>query len=209
MIWRKKYTYYENGLLKTELKVNEKCQEGFDELLTYNYNNYGKVNRIQTNHACDDNQYFNFPIYFYYDSIGNLISKIAMFRDTTKVFYKNIYSYDKSGNLIENKYFFAEKDSLPLSSVRQYEYNTQNKMSLSKWIFSPSNIDSASYSYYENGHLKEKVTFPKYSDQYEYKRWVKYYYDSKGNIIEKQNFYLDKKKKQKRGLNEIIIYEYY
>jgi hypothetical protein len=120
LVRRKKYTYYNDGRRKTEKKVNESCPGGYNVLKTYYYNSRGKLVKIYYQNKCYNNHYFDYPIYFKYDTVGNIVEKVSMQRDTSLVFYKNVYQYDVNDNLTSDKYYFHEGDSLELSSIKEY-----------------------------------------------------------------------------------------
>ena len=205
LIWNKVYTYYDNGKLRTETKINNNCIENYDEQLIYYYDNTKKLMRILTKHACEDKNYFNYPIYFLYDSTGKIISKTAMNRDTNKVFYKYIYIYDRQNNLIRDDYYFSDRDSVTLSSSRFSEYNQYGELISYKWVSSFGTYDSTSYSYYKNGLLKEEKNFPNPKKQY----WTQNYYNKKKELTTMQTFFIDNDKKVKKGIKKTIIYTYY
>lgn len=207
LIWRTKYTYYDNGKLKTEKKINEDCSEGFDDLNTYFYNNEEKLIKIYNQNACDNKHYFDYPIYFKYDSLGNQIEKIAKYRDTSVIFYKNVYQYDKMNNLISNTYYFHTNDSLELSSIKEYEYDSLSRLIQGKWIYSENNIVSTSYSYNTYGLLKSEMEHPKYSNSRI--SWIENIYDEKNNLTERQQYYLTDKGRKRKGRKQLIVYEYY
>jgi hypothetical protein len=207
LIWHTEYTYYSNGDLKTEKKVNETCPDGFDDLNTYYYDSIGRLIKIHNQNKCDNEHYFDYPIYFKYDSLGNQIEKIAKKRDTSIVFYKNVYQFDKNNNLISDTYYFHEHGSLELSSIREYHYDSLNRLTKEKWIISETNADSTSYTYYDNGLIKSEIRHPKYSD--ERLSWFEYSYDKKNNLIERQLYYLNDNSRKRKGFKELFEYEYY
>lgn len=207
LIWRTQYTYHNNGLLKTEKKINEGCADGFDDLNTFYYDSLDRLVKIQNENRCDNDHYFDYPIYIMYDSIGNKIENIAKYSDTTTVFYKNIYSYDANGNLTSDTYFFHKEDSLELSSIRAYEYDSLNQLTKEKRILSETNSDSTSFEYYDNGLLKTEIKHPQYSD--ELLRWIKYVYNENDYLIERQHYYQDKNGRKRKGTKEIVRYEFY
>jgi hypothetical protein len=207
LIWRKKYTYYNNGNLKTEKKVNEICPDGYDDLNTYHYDSTGKLIKIYYQYKCYNEDYFDYPIYFKYDSSGNLVEKLAKYVDTTKVFYKKVYQYDNKNNLISDTYFYHNNDSLELSSIKEYKYDSLNRKTQKKWSYSETNSDSVGYTYYSNGLLKSKIDFPKHSD--DWLSWEDLSYDKKNNLIEKQLYYITNGNRKRKGAKRLIEYEYY
>lgn len=203
LIWRTTYAYYDNGNLKTEKKINDKCTDGYDDLNTYFYDSLGRLIKIYN----ENKHYFDYPIHFKYDSDGNQIEKVAFYGDTSKVFYKNVYLYDENNNMISDTYYFHESDSLELSSIREYQYDSINRLIKEKWIISETNADSTSYEYYANGLLKAEIKYPKYSD--ESLSWVEYVYNENDYLIERQFYYEKHNGRKQKGAKEIIKYEFY
>jgi len=208
LIWKKVYTYYDNGKLKSETKINLNCSDNFDEQLTYYYDSMGKISRIMNKHACHNNSYFNYPIYFLYDSDGNKISETGMYHDTNKVFYKHVYCYDKQSNLIRDDYYcLLGRDSVPISSSICSEYNNDGKLISHKKVSFLGTSDSMSYSYYVNGLLKEEMYFP--NPKKPIKNWTQNYYNKKNDLKIIQTFIIDNDKKVMKGIKKTIVYTYY
>lgn len=207
LIVRRRYNYTKNQKLKTEKDVNKECNEGFNELKTFYYGNNDRLIKVTNKFACNDKHYFDYPIFYQYDSIGNKTSRYAKYRDTTIIFFRNQYEYDVNKNLVSDTYFYNKNDSLEFSSKKVFRYDSLNRKIKQIKIYSESNVDSVSYSYHDNGLLKSVVKHPKYSD--EYLTWTEFEYNSLKRLNAKQNYWLTKKGKKRKGRRTTIEYEFY
>ncbi len=208
LIWRREYTYYANGRLKTEIKINKNCSDGYDDYITYYYDSIGRLSMVYNKYSCFNKGYFNYPINYIYDSSNNLIEKIATYGDTSLIFYKHVYSYDINNNLVLDKYFYSYRDNLTISSMTDFKYDSLNRLILKRWISSPTYIDSTTYEYYNNGLIKSETKYP-INNPYKKITWFENFYDENGNHVLKQYYFLNRKDKKVKVGKDLIKYKYF
>ena len=116
---------YQAWASKTELMSANNCEISQYELFIYDQS--GQLTSIENHNKKDGNFSYGSKKTFEYE--GNRIVKMNYHLNNGEINNFNVYAYDKSGNVISEKYYYNNHQGTPthtLSSETTFKYDTMN-----------------------------------------------------------------------------------